>query len=829
MKNRLQGIWHDQIKCVFNIDQVKAQNRDRVLTLSNFCNADLVNFSIINAAKSISIHFKYFVLLFIFIIDNNNISAQNIIEALYKNPAVPTEQRIHDLLGRMTLEDKCRQIDIWHPKALKISDRDILENEFKKLGDTLRKGIGFLQFDTYLSHEEYAANFNAIQKYFMTETALGIPAISNGEGCHGFVGSEGTVFPVPLSMGSTWDKELTEKIYTAIGKEMRIYGLTHAATPVLDLLRDPRYGRCDEMFGEDPYLVGELGVAAIFGIQGRNTKIGSTHLLATAKHFGAHSQPEGGTNLAPANLSERVLRESHFYPFERIVKDANVRTVMASYNEIDGIPSHGNKWLLNDILRGEWGFTGYVISDYDAVRRMIYRQHVVHNKAEAAERALEAGMDFECPSSRENYCFAYLPQLILEGKIDIEVLDSAVARVLRNKFDLGLFEQPYVQVKDNGFLQTMKEEHKQLSLAAAEEGIIMLKNKNKTLPFDISKIKSLAIIGANADEVHYGTYSNDRQKGISILEGIKSFSEDKLNVYYAEGFQIYENDTLLADSLKTEEKAKQRIKEAVSLAKKCDAVLMVLGGNEFTSREAWAENHTGDRVDLNLLGAQNQLAEEIFKSNENVAVLLINGRPLSINYIAEKAPAILEGWYLGQEQGTAVANIIFGKTNPSGKLTVTIPRSVGQLPVYYNHKPIVHERSFVEGPYSPLYPFGFGLSYTTFQYSNLIINKDTISIGEPVFASVDITNIGDRSGTETAQLYIRDKVSSVTRPVKELKGFERIILEKGETKTVQFEIKKEHLQFYDIDMNRVVEPGEFDIMVGGNSQDLMIKLLVVKK
>ena len=401
---------------------------------------------------------------------------------IYKDAGASIEERIQDLLARMTLEDKTRQIDIWHPKGMATKDRAVFDEQLQLMGDTLAKGIGFLQFDTQIPPEEYLANFNAIQTYFMTETELGIPAISNGEGCHGFVGANGTVFPVPLSMGSTWNTSLIEDIYTAIGKEMRMYGITHAATPVLDLLRDPRYGRCDELYGEDPFLVGELGVAAIFGIQGRDKLIGPEHLIATAKHFGAHGEPEGGTNLAPVNLSERVLRETHFYPFERIVKEANVRSVMASYNEIDGVPSHGNRWLLNDILRDEWGFNGYVISDYDAVRRMIYRQHVAADKPEAAKRAISSGMDFECPSSRENYCFKYLPELINSGEVKEADLDSAVVRVLRNKFTMGLFEQPYVQPVTKKERKAMEDAHAQLSLKAAEQGMILLKNENKTLP-----------------------------------------------------------------------------------------------------------------------------------------------------------------------------------------------------------------------------------------------------------------------------------------------------------------------------------------------------------
>jgi beta-glucosidase len=735
----------------------------------------------------------------------------------YRNPDMPIEIRIQDLLNRMTLEDKCRQIDIWHPKDLKTCDKQVFQKCLQELGDTISHGIGFLQFDTKLAPAEYAANFNAIQKYFMDETHLGIPAISNGEGCHGFVGAEGTVFPVPLCMGSTWDPQLIKEIYSAIGKEMRLYGITHAATPVLDLLRDPRYGRCDELYGEDPYLVGEMGVSAILGLQGENELIGSENLIACAKHFGAHGQPEGGTNLSPANLSERLLRETHFYPFEQVVKRANVRTVMASYNEIDGVPSHRNHWLLNDILRNEWGFTGYVISDYDAVRRMIYLQHVCFNEADAAKKAIESGMDFECPSSRQEYCFAHLPDLIRAGQVQESILDLAVRRVLRNKFQMGLFEQPYVLPVSNEFRKAFEKQHRRLAQKAAEKGMILLKNENNTLPFDISNIHHLAVIGPNADEVHYGTYSNESAPGISILAGLKQFGEGKFEVHYAEGFKIYENDNTIKPSEKTMEAEGRRINEAVTLVGRCDAVLLVMGENELTCREAWAEDHTGDRVDLGLLGRQNDLAKAILKTGKKTAILLVNGRPLAINYLAENAPAIIEGWYLGQEQGTAVANVLFGKVNPGGKLTVTFPRSVGQLPVYYNHKPLVHERSFVEGPYSPLFAFGHGLSYTSFKYENIKVTQEKAVIGQSVMVSVDVANTGDRAGDEVVQMYIRDMVSSVTRPVMELKDFKRIGLEKGETKTVSFKITADKLQFYNIDMKRVVEPGQFQVMVGTSS------------
>lgn len=336
---------------------------------------------------------------------------------VYKNKDAPIEERVRDLLNRMTLEEKLKQIDVWHPKG-DLSNPAILKSEVDALGDTIKNGMGFLQFKVQMPYDKYRAQFNAIQKYFMEKTRLGIPVISNGEGCHGFVGNDdkSTVFPVSASLGSTWNTELIESVFGAVAREMRTYGVSHAATPVIDLLRDPRFGRSDEMLGEDPYHVAQMGVGAILGLQGRTHQIDENHVIACAKHFSGHGQPEGGTNLAPSNLSERVLRENHFYPFEMAVKKANVRTVMASYNEIDGIPNHANKWLLTDVLRGEWGFTGYVISDYDAVNRMVYRQHSSQNQAEAGMRAINAGMDFECPSSWKDYCFRFLPQQIKKVK-----------------------------------------------------------------------------------------------------------------------------------------------------------------------------------------------------------------------------------------------------------------------------------------------------------------------------------------------------------------------------------------------------------------------------
>lgn len=762
-------------------------------------------------------YFFFFSFLFLSVLVN----AQVATKPLYKDAKAPIELRTKDLLARMTLEDKCRQIDVWHPKV-DLSKPTDLKNTVAALGDTVKNGIGFLQFKVEMNDVDYRGRFNAIQKYFVEQTRLGIPAISNGEGCHGFVGNENksTVFPVSTSLGSTWNTELIESVFGAVAKEMRTYGITHAATPVIDLLRDPRFGRSDEMLGEDPYHVAQMGVGAIFGLQGRTPFIDENHVIACAKHFSGHGQPEGGTNLAPANFSERVLRENHFYPFEMAVKKANVRTVMASYNEIDGVPNHANKWLLQNVLRGEWGFTGYVISDYDAVNRMVTRQHASATQAEAGKKAITAGMDFECPSNWKNYCFRFLPALIRSGEVKQADLDTAVVRVLRNKFMMGLFEQPYIKTVSEKAKIEDQIKHRKIALQAAEQGMILLKNENKTLPFDENKIKRLAVIGPNADEVHYGTYANNATPGTSILKGLEAFAKGKFEVVFSEGYKIYENDSTITAYEKTAEAENKRIQDAVKLASTCDAILMVMGGNELTCREDW-KNHSGDYFDLDLMGRQNDLAKAIFELNKQTAVLLINGRPLSVNYLAEKAPALIEGWYLGQEQGTAVANVIFGKVNPSGKLSVTIPRHVGQLPVYYNSKPYVHESPYITGEYSPLYPFGFGLSYTQFQYANLKLDAKKITAGQSVTAIVEVTNTGERDGDEIVQLYIRDKVSSVTRPVHELKDFARVAIKKGETKTISFVITPDKLQYYGLDMKRIVEPGEFEVQIGKSSTNYL--------
>jgi beta-glucosidase len=582
-------------------------------------------------------------------------------------------------------------------------------------------------------------------------------------------------------------------------------------------------------FGEETAaLVSRIGVAAIQGFQGAGPFIDKSHVVATAKHFAVHGQPEGGTNVAPGNYSERLIREYFLKPFEAAVEEGGVGSVMASYNEIDGIPSHGNKHLLDDILRQEWGFPGILVSDYFGVADLNVLHHVVASNDEAAKLALESGVDVELPFGD---AYNTLINQVREGKVSQRDVGRAVARVLRLKFLTGLFDDPSVDPEYAEKI-TNNAEHQQLALKAAHEAIILLKNQNNLLPLDRSRYKRIAVIGPNAAELHLGGYSGNPGRGVSILQGIKNKVGASAEVLYSEGCKITETapdwnaDRVVLGDPKLNTK---RIAAAVQVAKKADVVILVLGENEQTSREAWAPTHEGDRDNLDLLGNQDDLAKAILAAGKPTAVFLIHGRPNSINYVATNVPAILDGWYLGQETGTAVADVLFGDYNPGGKLPITVPRSVGQLPDYYYQKPSA-KREYLDTSTQPLFPFGYGLSYSSFKYSNLRLASDAIGPREETKVSVDVTNTGKLRGDEVAQLYIRDEVSSVTRPVKELRGFQRITLDPGQTQTVEFTLGPEYLSFLNRDMHRVVEPGTFKLMVGSNSVDVIeTKLNVVAR
>ncbi|MBV8514486.1 MAG: glycoside hydrolase family 3 C-terminal domain-containing protein [Acidobacteria bacterium] len=755
----------------------------------------------------------------------------------YRDAKLPVEQRIADLLSRMTLEEKVAQLEgAWENKSF-FSDPNMLfvDGNGNFLPDhaatLLKNGLGEISRPSEHRDPRAMVEFtNTIQKWMKENTRLGIPVLFHDECLHGHVAPKGTSYPTAIALASTWNPDLLHEIFTATAAEARARGIQQCLAPVLDLDRDPRWGRTEETYGEDPYLVSRLGIAAITGYQGAGspgtaTVLDKSHVMATAKHFAVHGQPESGTNVGPALYSERVIREYWLKPFEAAVKEAHVATVMPSYNEIDGIPNHSNKHLLIDVLRGEWGFTGLVTSDYFGPNELRTVHHIVANPEDAARMAFLAGVDIEPPFQQT---YGTLIDQVKAGKISEAAINESVTRMLRAKFLAGMFEDPYSNA-DAAERITNSPEHQALALKAAHESIILLKNENNLLPLAKAKYKRIAVIGPNAAELHLGGYSNQPGRGVSFLQAIKTHVGSSAEVSYSLGCKITETDPDWdADKVVLGDPAlnAKRIDEAAKVAAKADIVLLALGGNEQTSREAWAVNHPGDRTNLDLYGNQDDLVKAILATGKPIVVFLQHGSPNTINYIAEHIPAILDGWYLGQEGGAAVADVIFGDYNPGAKLPVTIPRSVGQLPVYYYQKPS-GKREYVDSSTLPLFPFGWGLSYATFKYSNVHATPDSIGTQGQTKVTADVTNTGSVRGDEIAQLYIRDEISSVTRPVKELRGFRRISLNPGETKTVEFTLGPEELSFLNRDMHRVVEPGTFTLMVGGNSVEVTTARLEV--
>ncbi len=753
----------------------------------------------------------------------------------YRNSRLPLEQRVADLLARMTLEEKVAQLTSTMEMMAAGSDASLVDPKGSFMPERaavrLKNGIGQISRPSGMRGPRAMAEFtNSIQKWARDNTRLGIPVLFHEECLHGHAAQKGTSFPQAIALASTWDPGLVEKVFSATASEVRARGAQQCLTPVLDLARDPRWGRTEETYGEDPYLGSRIGVAAVKGFQGTGPLVDKSHVIATAKHFAVHGQPEGGTNTAPGNYSERVIREYFLKPFEAAVREGKIQSVMASYNEIDGIPSHGNKFLLDNILRQEWGFNGIVVSDYFGIRQLQSKHHVVATGEEAAKLALESGVDIELPYLEVNN---HLVDLVRQGKVSEAYVDRATARILRSKFITGLFDDPFVD-PDYAEKITNSSDHQQLALEAARKAIVLLKNDGHLLPLKKASYKHIAVIGPNAAEVHLGGYSGWPGRGVSILQGIKDKVGRDADVVYSLGCRITEtrgdNETMptFQDKLVFGDPAlnAKRIREAVAVAEKADLIILALGGNEQTAREAW-EKHLGDRDSLDLIGNQDDLVKAMVALDKPVVVFLIHGRPNSINYIAEKVPAILEGWYLGQETGTAVADVLFGDFNPGGKLPITVPRSVGQLPDYYYQKPSA-KLEYVDSTALPLFPFGWGLSYTNFKYGNISLLPDSIGSEGKTRVTVDVTNTGSVCGDEVVQLYIRDEVSSVTRPVKELRGFRRITLDPGKTEKVEFTLGPDELSFLNRDMKRVVEPGSFKIMVGGNSVDLTEATLNVK-
>lgn len=666
---------------------------------------------------------------------------------------------------------------------------------------------------------------NAVQHYSVDDTRLGIPTLFHGEGLHGYMARDATSFPQAIALGSSWDPALIRNVYAVVAREARARGVQLLLTPVINLGRDPRWGRIEETFGEDPYIAGQMGVAEVRGLQGDTLPLGQDHVFATLKHMAAYGVPEAGTNVGPADISRRTLLQMYLPQFRAAIQQADAQVVMASYNEIGGIPSHANRWMLTDLLRKQWGFKGVVLSDYEGIEQLQSLHHVAGNLTDAAALALRAGVDDDMPDGE---AFANLPQALAQGKVTQAEIDTAVARVLRLKFLSGLFEHPYA---DAQYAEKITDDAQARALAvkAAQESIVLLKNDG-TLPLAAGRIRTLAVIGPNAGVARLGGYSEVPAHSVSILQGIRNLVGHRVHVVYARGVKLVASGDQYTDQVVLPTAAENRalIRQAVSVARTADEIVLAIGTRDALCREGWADNHLGDRDSLQLIDQQQQLADAMFALGKPVVVVLINGCPLAVDEIAKKANALIEGWYLGQEGGTAMADVLFGRTDPGGKLTVTIPRSVGFVPYNYDEKPSAH-RGYQFADNSPLFPFGYGLSYTTFDVGPPVLSAASIPSNGTVTVTVNVRNTGKVAGDEVVQLYLHELVTSVTEPTKVLRGFKRVSLAPGASTQVQFRLGRDDFAIWDENMRYVVEPGTVEVMAGPDSVSLKTASLEITR
>jgi len=758
---------------------------------------------------------------------------------LYLDSSQPIEKRVEDLLSRMTIEEKVAQLGSQYPKAVLESQ----ELSIEKMETKFKHGIGQISRIGGLMNllpEKSIKIANSIQKFLKEKTRLGIPAIVHEECLCGFTSREGTVFPQIIGVASTWDPEIVEAMTNKISKQMRIVGVHQALSPVLDIARDPRWGRTEETFGEDPYLVSRMGVAYIKGLQSDSLKTG---IIATGKHFLGYGLPQGGRNWGPAFIPKRELLEVYAKPFEAAIVESNIGSIMNAYHEIDGIPCGISHELLTDLLRDKLGFTGMVVSDYVTLELACLIHRIAKDSTEAAILAIKAGLDVELPRTA-GYGRGFI-RAVKNGEIDEKLVNRSVARVLKKKFELGLFENPFVNDNPEIIAETfLNLEAKALAKNIALKSMILLKNENNLLPLK-KNVKSIAIIGPNANSIRnlFGDYtfvsqfeasfadvstiddldeetashyrdlleSDDKDaftRSIynikSILEAIKQKVSKSTKVYYAKGCEILEY-------------VKKGFSETIEIAKKVEVAILVMGGKSGMIKDC-SSGEFRDRTRLTLPGVQEDLVREIYATGTPIILVLINGRPLSIPWEKEHIPAILEAWVPGEKGADAVADVLFGDYNPGGKLPISIPRNVGQIPVFHNHKPTgnlsVTTWNYVEENTEPLFPFGYGLSYTQFEYNDLRINKPQVDINEEVEISLKVKNIGKLRGDEIIQLYFHDREATITRPIEELVGFKRITLEPGEIATIRFVISMKQLGFYNENMEYVVEPGNIDVYVG---------------
>jgi beta-glucosidase len=703
--------------------------------------------------------------------------------------------RVDSVMALMTLDEKIGQLNQlsfgigWGPTV-----KSNVPAEYKEL---IRKG----KIGSFLN--ALGAEFTRdLQKIAVTESRLKIPLIFGYDVIHGFK----TIFPIPLGEAATWQPEMVEMSTHYQALEASSAGVNWTFSPMVDIARDPRWGRIMEGSGEDPYLGSLMAAASVRGYQGN---LSDKNIIACAKHYAGYGGAEGGRDYNTVDISERTLQDVYLPPFKSAV-DAGVQTLMASFNEINGVPSSASKYLLTDVLRDEWGFKGFVVSDWNSIGELVNHGVAIDLK-QAANIAINAGLDMDMESRAY---ITYLAALVKEGKVSEETVNESVRRVLRVKFLLGLFDDPFKYCNEEREKETiLSKEVKDAALEVAKKSFVLLKNENNLLPLK-KDYKKIAVIGplANSTENLLGGWDamGDSSDVISILAGLKNYVKGNTEILFSEGCKINDPSTI-------------GFTDAINTANNSDIVILCLGEGKDMSGEACS------RSTLDLPGVQEQLAKELFKTGKPIVVVLMNGRPLSINWLNENIPAILEAWFPGITAGDAIAQVLFGDYNPAGKLPVTFPRTVGQIPIYYNHKNTGrpgdlknhYTSKYLDLPLTPLYPFGYGLSYTTFSYSNLSLNKNKITKNDTLQISVTVKNTGNYDGEEVVQLYIQDLVGSVTRPVKELKRFQKILLKKGESKTVEFTLSEKDLRFTTADMKFASEPGMFKVYVGTNSVDVL--------
>jgi beta-glucosidase len=721
--------------------------------------------------------------------------------ASYQRADLPIDARVRDLVGRMTLEEKARQLDMYH-------GADLVD---KKLDDTHAAPDARLdtaKYDKVLGaigpgsiHDLYPgpALYNEIQKYVIEHNRLGIPALFIEEAVRGYQGKEQTTFPHSINLASTFDADLAKQTGAAIASEARAHGIGYLLCPVLDVARDPRWGRVEEDFGEDPYLSGVLGAAYVTGMQGNSLNTDHT-AAAEPKHFAGHGAPEGGLNTSPVHAGERETRMVLLRSFQPAIEQAHARGVMAAYHEIDGVPCAGNPWLLTTVLRKEWGFQGFVLSDLGAIGELYYRHHVAATPADAARLAITSGVDMQFYDFSHEVFQKALVDGVKQHLMSRAALDAAVSHVLRVKFELGLFDRPYVD-PELAPRVVRSPEHRELALRSARESMVLLRNEGNLLPLSASA-KRIAVIGPNADVDRLGDYAIEpAQPYPSMLDGIKR--------------HVAANTTVTFDDGKD-------IATAVAAAKGADVVIMGLGERSGISGEG------SDRSDLNLPDNQEALLEAIQGTGVPTVLVMTNGRPLTIPWASTHIPAIIEAWYPGEAAGEAIAETLFGENNPAGRLPISFPRTVGAVPDFYNHDPSKDGR-YVDGSMQPVYPFGFGLSYTSFSYSHAVATLDRSGQKPDVVVTADVTNTGSRDGDEVVQLYLRPETSSVEVPVRAMKAFARIHLQPGETRSVAFHLGRYELEIWGAAKEWTVEPGIYHAWIGGSSNAKLEATFSIKR